>query len=119
MNDQKLSEDDIILVDFIFGGSTYGTIDNKVARDTLVVDGNLKKTKYVFNRLFPSYKQMKKIFPVLEKMPILLPVLYIVRFFRGLKNHKYVKNELQAVEKLDYQKIENINKINEIVGLED
>ena len=119
MTDQELNDDETILIDYIFSGSTYGTIENKVASDTLVVDGDIKKTKYVFNRLFPSYKQMKKIFPVLEKMPILLPLLYIVRMFRGLLNHKHVRNELQAVEKLDYQKIEKINKINEIVDLED
>ena len=81
---------------YVATGGTYGSHDNSVSY------GIEKKGKlgYVFARVFPPYRFMRLRYPILRKIPILLPFAYILRFFtsvfngrsrlelRGMKKHK-------------------------------
>jgi hypothetical protein len=67
---------------YVATGGAYGSGDN-VAVNTIKKRGRLR---YVLSRLFPPYSIMKKRFPILHKLPILLPFAYILRFLISVFN---------------------------------
>ena len=86
---------------YVATGGTYGTHDNSVSYG-IEKKGRLR---YVLSRVFPPYKFMKLRYPILRKIPILLPFAYILRFFTaafngrsrlylsGMKKHKENKRK--------------------------
>ena len=82
--------------EFIITSGVYGTVSN-------LVDGNLEKeksskTKTVLKRAFPSVKEMRGLYPVLEKSILLLPFCYICRLCRALKKSKRVIGEIKEIK---------------------
>lgn len=70
-----------------------------------IVSSNKKQSKFKFilKRTFPSYKEMKGFYPILNKLPFLLPVFYIVRLFklvfiRGKTNIRKIKRISKSTE---------------------
>lgn len=59
------------------------------------------KKKYFLYRLFPPKSKMIADYRTLEKRPYLLPLFYILRLFRGLKNSHKTINEIKNVNKID------------------
>ena len=60
------------------------------------------KVGYFFYRAFLPYKQMCELFPVLIKVPILLPFCYVARVFGALFNktkRRRVKAEMKTLAK--------------------
>lgn len=54
--------------------------------------------KYLFGRLFPPFRTMKQAFPVLKKLPFLLPFFWIWRILRGVfKRRKNIAREVRCV----------------------
>lgn len=69
------------LEDFILSGGVYGSRENGV-RVRQAKKGS--KTRLVFRRILPSYKELKNIYPVLEQKPLLTPIYHIIRWSRIL-----------------------------------
>ena len=67
---------------YVATGGAYGSGDN-VTINTLKKKGGLR---YFFSRLFPPYGVMKRRFPILRWLPILLPFVYILRFLISVFN---------------------------------
>ena len=81
---------------YIATGGAYGSRSN-------VVEYNLKeqgRLDYYVRRLFIPYKKMCVTYPWLKKMPILLPVAYVIRFFKSIFNGR-MRNELKLVERIE------------------
>lgn len=79
---------------YIATGGTYGSHENSVSY------GIEKKGKlgYVISRVFPPYKEMRLRYPVLRKLPVLLPFMYVVRFVTSIFNGQNA-NELRGIKK--------------------
>ena len=60
-----------------------------------------KKSSYFLSRLFLPYKFMKKRYPVLKKLPFLLPAMWIIRFLSALCNKERYTQEAQKVNSID------------------
>ena len=60
---------------YILSGGTYGTFSNQV--ENAVKEKG--KVRYVWSKLFPDLKTMRQRYTVLNKVPVLLPVFWIVR----------------------------------------
>ncbi len=77
---QELTEEDQEVLDYIFSSGTYGTpkhaIENVVAKRG--------KFGYLFIRAFLPYRTMCSLYPILNKVPILLPVCWVLRWIRAL-----------------------------------
>ncbi len=81
----------------ILSDGVYGTAE-KMWRKESEQQG---RGKYLFRRLFPSFKTMKEMFPRLQKLPFLLPVYYLRRLFKALffrrkavaREYRFVKEE--------------------------
>ncbi|MBO4622631.1 MAG: nucleotidyltransferase family protein [Bacilli bacterium] len=113
---EKENIDDILtIIDYIFDSGTYGHTKNSSIVG-VVKEGN--KKKYIFRRLFPTYKEMKARFLVLEKVPILLPIFYVVRIVNSLSRIRVHKNRYVNVNNITEDDINEMKRIREIIGVD-
>lgn len=78
-----------------------------------------KKTGYVLRRIFLPLGSMKKIFPVLDKAPFLLPVFWIWRpIYRLFTDRKHVKRFVDVSLADPNSKVEGYRSEMERLGLE-
>ena len=108
--------------EFIIRSSAFGTREAQLLSNTIREHredvGNVSKHRYK-NALFPNLKHMKKAYPMLEKMPVLLPFFWIIRIVqRTLFGSKSISEHKQMVDVLQYENIENFKKHMEDVGLD-
>ena len=71
---------------------------------------NKSKSSRIISALFPGLRHMKNIYPILEKLPFLLPFMWIARILKNLFN-KNAKTRLESIESTDisdYKVLENI-----------
>lgn len=75
------------------------------------------KKKLIFSSLFPSLKKMKLNFPILEKLPILLPIFWIIRLVKKLFN-KDAHSKLERIKDANTEDFEIMKKIYKDSGIE-
>lgn len=94
----------------------YGTSQNKIA---------VKKTKaqstliYALQRLFLPYKSMVISYPILHKLPFLLPFCWIARLCKMLfgGKAKHTIKELKTANNVSDNKMNTIMQMREHLGL--
>lgn len=104
------------ILSYIFSGGIYGTSQNKIA---------VKKSKnkstiiYSLQRLFMPYKSMVITYPILKKLPILLPFCWVARFFEMLFKGKSrrVLGEIKTANNVTDNQISVIVQMREHLGL--
>lgn len=69
------------LGEYILGSGVFGNEEQRVT-DRILKEG--QGTRYIFKRIFPPYRIMKEYFPVLKKLPFLLPFLWVWRAIRAV-----------------------------------
>ncbi len=79
---------------YISTGGTYGSMENRISYGI----ESKGRGRYILSRVFPPYAQMKLRYPVLKKLPVLLPFMYIVRFITSIFNGRNGK-ELRGMKK--------------------
>ncbi len=87
--------------DYIILSGVFGNQTNYYLSGIIKGDYSSKKSSYFFARLFLPYKLMKKRYPILKKLPVLLPFMWLIRFLGAIKNReKYAKeaSEVNSVE---------------------
>ena len=98
---KELGPDDLEALYFICLSGTYGTLQNGVNR------GVEKKGKfgYFMSRIFPPMSFYKSYYPWAYKTKVLIPIAWIIRFFRILFNNpKKATTELKMIGKSKKQK---------------
>ncbi len=95
----------------IFASDTYGTHLGKLEAEAarLSQGGGSKKVKKkkFWNAVFPNFTTMKILYPVLKRMPILLPFMWIWRIIdRLIFKRKRVKIETVSDEAIDRYNLE-------------
>ncbi len=91
-NENSREVGDYVLLSGVFGNST-----NAYLSGILRGSYSEKKSSYVLSRLFPSAKAMAPRYPVLNKLPWLAPLFWIVRFFSAVFSEKDYKKEINNV----------------------
>ena len=71
-----------LITDYILGSGSFGTVETK-ALAAGIRDGGSKK-KNVMNLLFPPIVSMRYAYPILKKWPVLLPFVWVWRWFKVL-----------------------------------
>ena len=74
---------------FVISGGVYGTSKNRIAVLQNKEGGKLKR---ILSMFFPPMKNMKILYPVLEKCPVLLPFCYVARPFKILFSGRLVSS---------------------------
>lgn len=99
-----------LIFKYICRGGVYGSLNNNVSMKKSEVNSTLT---YVFTRLFLPYASMKNLYPILNKLPFLLPIYWVVRWVNVIFSGQYGKArlELSRTQKVSENKIDEINKI--------
>ncbi len=96
----SLNEEARQMLKYIVTSGIYGNQDN-------VIDNRMQKSSnklgYVITRIFLPYSEMKKQYPVLEKWKILLPFMWVHRWFAVLFSKNRRSNAAKEVQKLKKQ----------------
>lgn len=69
------------ILDYIWRGGTYGTVENHI---TVQKKDGVSSFSYIWMRIFLPYKLMVISYPILKKLPVLLPVCWVLRWLRVL-----------------------------------
>lgn len=104
------------ILSYIFSGGIYGTSQNKIA----VKKSKSKSTLlYAFQRLFLPYKSMVILYPILHKLPFLLPFCWIARWCKMLfgGKAKHTIRELKTANDVSDGRINTITLMREHLGL--
>ena len=106
------------IASYILQSSTYGIYSNN---EVMQVGGIKSKKKaritYFFKVIFPSYKRMKTSYPVLKYLPILLPFMWVYRWFEVLFTRKEnFKKTVNNIKAMDDEKIARIERVKAITG---
>lgn len=117
LGDAEMDEESEILTDFLFDGGVYGTGKSSALMGTDAESVQKTKRKYLLKRLFPPLKSLKLRYPVLNKCPFLLPVMWIVRIFDAIFTRRgTIKRNLKDCGSMNEQDVEKAKKIKEIIS---
>lgn len=87
-----------ILASGVFGNETHRSTDRMLQQG--------EGFAYLWRRTFPPYRTMKEYFPILKKLPFLLPIFWIWRALRALLfRRKKLQAEVSAFEATDSEMI--------------
>lgn len=86
----KLSE---LLLGYIVIGGAYGNRLNEIA---IKRAGSGGTSKYILTRVFMPYKSMTADYPILLKLPILLPFCWVIRLVKSVFGGKIKKAAIEA-----------------------
>lgn len=114
------------ITDFIFDSGSWGSADSKVisigVRDRAHKKGSLRaKAVYLLRHLFPGVRMLRGKYPVLQKAPWMLPLVWIYRPFYKLLSRKErasVKRHARGLQNLTPEKLENRQQALAYVGLD-
>lgn len=104
---EVLNDELMVLFMFIYSSGTYGTSYNRV-KNQLEQKGKLR---YYLERLFLPYSHMVMGYPILEKVPVLLPVYWSIRIIKVLISPERIRRaekEVRMVQRAEgHKKIEH------------
>ena len=118
--DGKNDEETQAVGDFVLNNSTYGRSEYlaTIKGGGHKTKGKGIKFKFLLNTLFPPYKSMKNVYPILKKAPILLPFAWVYKWFdvlfRRKERFKVAVNNMQSI---DNDRVTEVNKVFDITGL--
>ena len=93
-DEKELSNEEMETLLFIASSGTYGTLENRVNKGIK----QKGKFKYFMSRIFPPYRFYKSAYPWAYKVPILIPIAWLCRFFRILfKDPKRATTEIKTI----------------------
>ncbi len=95
------------------------SVSANAARATARTDSvSSAKTKEITRLIFLPMEEMKKKFPILEKLPFLLPIMWVVRWINAVFNKKRtIATETNKLNHMDEQTVKDYNNELEKVGL--
>ncbi len=73
---------------YILDSGTYGNSEHSISNKIDEKGGMGSRLIYLMKRAFPPYKIMKNVYPILGRLPLLLPFMYICRCFETVIKRK-------------------------------
>ena len=104
------------ILKYIYSGGVYGSMENHIA----VYKSEDKGTAhYLMRRLFLPYRDMTVSYPILKKLPILLPFCWVARWVRALFGGKTKKlaSEMTNAGSVADETVSEIKQIRSRLGL--
>ena len=96
--------------EFIIRGGIYGSLEHSV-----VIRKSKSKNRFMYyvNRVFLPYNKIKYAYPILKRIPILLPFCWVWRWFKLLnpKKRKHAINEIKAEDRTDRESIDRVDRL--------
>ena len=96
----------------------FGAPVNNASEVANVARTNKSKSKRFIESLLPNIKHMEKRYPILKKLPILLPIFWVVRFFEYVFNkNKNLAEKQEKISNVDSKSVDIMKDIFEKSGL--
>ena len=119
--DGQMDEVASMMTLFIINSNTFGTMKNQMSAKSIRENKNIEnaqKFKYL-RSIFPNLAKMKLIFPILEKVPILLPFFWVFRVIRFVlfRRDRIEKNK-QIIDSIDIDSISEYDNHMKMVGID-
>lgn len=110
------SETTLRMQEYILRGGVFGTHENHVAVQQQKMGG---KVQYVLYKIFIPYKELKNLYPVLEKHRWLLPIMEVRRWCRHIFfwRFKRAANELKSGNSVSKEAADNLRALFDDIGL--
>ncbi len=97
------------LIDFILGSGVFGELENRIA---MAEEEKPATAVYIFKRLFMPMRSMKIAYPILQKIPLLLPVLWVHRILKMLLGKKKgALSEIKTAGGISQDKTARLNEM--------
>lgn len=96
--DGEKTEDIEELSNYILLSGVFGNRTNHYLGGIVRGDYGSKKSEFIFTRLFPKREKILDKYPILDKMPFLLPIIWIVRILTAIFTKADYKSEIESVE---------------------
>ena len=111
------------ITDYIFKSGMYGTLDNHIISMSLKdTKGNQSifkiRFKKIMRSIFPTVKDMYTLFPILNKVSFLLPVMWFYFTVKRIFTKGKFKKFKHDVQMIDSQKIDKYQEALNFVGLD-
>ncbi|MBE6715156.1 MAG: hypothetical protein E7575_07785 [Ruminococcaceae bacterium] len=111
------------ITETVFSSGKYGRAQTSFVSSALKESkSNLNackiKRRRLLRSLFPSLEVMRGFYPVLEKVPLLLPILWPVHFFKRLFTKNKLKHYVNRMNSIDDGKISDYQRELNFVGLD-
>lgn len=105
------------LEQFILTGSMYGTLKNRVA---LGVEEK-GVGRYIFDRIFLPYDNLKYSFPILQEHKWLTPIFQVVRWTRvfSRKYRNRLKTQTEALIQTDMSDSAQLERVRQLLGIKE
>lgn len=113
----------IEIAEYVFNTGTFGDEDNRMALDYVKGNGEKPETlwgqiKFFVERWQLKFPNMKRQYPILNRVPILLPFCYVHKAFRAVFfRRSVVKQQIDDMNKLNSGFSEHIDYINHILEI--
>ena len=112
--DEKLDDTLLLMENYIVFGAP---VENAAAAATAAFLEESKATNFV-KTLFPNFKHMSLRYPVLEKLPFLLPLFWVIRAVTyTFSKNELVKTKREQMKNYDKESVEKMKEIFEKSGL--
>ena len=102
------------LADYVLSSSLLGNEKKKSASD---ISANDTKANTIFRIIFPPVSKMKFSYPILKKAVFLLPLFYVVRWFRVLFKTPKRLSKMKQIKAVSEAEIEEVKRIREGLGI--
>lgn len=113
------TQQDMMLTDYIIGCGTFGNQHTNTAHSIVNVNQKNAKEKKILFHVFPSFGIMSGLYPVLKKVPILLPFCWIARWFRLIfADRKRIQSVLKLYSQLDQETLQKTRDIMQLMQIE-
>lgn len=113
------------LTEFIFASGSWGNMEQRVVSDSVqhmreMGMGTLGRVRYLLRLVFPTRESMRINFPVLQKAPWLLPVMWLVRPVKKLLfERESLKRHRSVMEAMSRETLDTRRQMLQYVGLKD
>ncbi len=112
--ENEINNDDVF--EHIMRCGVYGKKEVVAANSYLKNKGGV--FGFFIKKMFPTMSYMREIFPFLNKLPFLLPIMWVVNWFRVLLLHpKKISKTVNASTGFDKTEIERVKQINQKMGI--
>ncbi len=104
----ELSEKERKMVEFMLLSGTYGSEFGLIKSKAKLLGAD-SKSKYIFRRIFPDMKFLKRHFPTASRYPVLIPFVWVYRLVRALfkRRDKYIK-EIRNIKKMSEKEFDGV-----------
>lgn len=115
MFDGAVHDDTLLLMENYI---VLGPPVQNAAEASMAATSQQSKTGRIFETLFPDYRHMALKYPILKKLPILLPFLWLVRIFQyTFTKDKRIVKKREQMKNVDKQSVDTMQQIFKKSGL--